>query len=167
MQKISLILLIIILIFTSCSQKESAPPPELGLVDTGEPFNPIKWYNKERRDIAKVLPTISNINKEISGGPFILDNQMGLKSINFTFENSEMDGRLLSLFVEFEKPVIPAEAAKKFGVNIENIMPQKMKKYWTFPIQKQLIHSFHINLKPADTEASGLSSAWIVYNLKE
>jgi hypothetical protein len=167
MQKINILLMLTVLIMISCSQKESTPVPELGLIDTGEAFNPIKWYNLDRRSIAKILPGISNIDKEISGGPFTLDNQMDLKSINFTFENSEMDGRLLNLFVDFAAPVTITEAAKKFGVNIENVVPQKMKKYWTFPIQKELIHSFHVNLKPADTETTGLNSAWIVYNLKE
>lgn len=167
MQKVNIISISIILIIIACSHKESVPVPDPGLVDTGQPFNPIKWYGKERREIAKILPNISNINQEISGGPFTLDNQMGLKSINFTFENSEMDGRLLNLFVDFEKNVTISEAAKKFGVNIENIIPEKKKKYWTFPIQKELIHSFHVNLKPTDTESSGLTSAWIIYDLKE
>ena len=167
MQKVIFSGIVILIFFISCTQKEITPPPDLGLIDTGEQFNPIKWYNKERREMAKILPTISQINKEISGGPFLLEKQMGLKSINFTFENSEMDGRLLNLLVEFEKPVKPIEAAKKFGVNIENIAPQKMKKYWTYPVQKQFVHSFHVNLKPEDTETTGLSRAWIVYNLKD
>lgn len=136
-----------------------------GLQDTGQAFNPLKWYGKNRIDLNRLLPEISNINKSVSGGPFILKDKMGVKEVHFTFENSARDAKLLNLLVLFNEPVTLNQARKKFGVDLSGLVPQKTPRFWHFPIQKPMIHGFMADLKPTDSDSARFLRAWIAYRL--
>ena len=154
-----------LLLFYACGTEEQQEIVDSGLTDTGTAFNPKAWYGKTRREMAKLIPQISNVDQDISGGPFLLTDQMGLKSIIFTFEHSEKDARLLNLNVDFAEPVTISQAVKTFGVNIQGITPQKTRRYWLFPVNKPLIHSFMVKLKPSDPDSTPLTTASIAYRL--
>ncbi len=148
-----------------CSSKEEAPAIDYGLVATGEAFNPQGWHKITRGEMARILPHITNIQLEVSGGPFELKNEMGLSSILFTFEAAERDDRLMSLYAIFSEPVTVSQAAKKFGVNLGGTAPQKLKRCWNYILNKPLILNFCVDLKPTDTDSARTNRAWIVYYL--
>lgn len=161
-----LVLVLSLMWLCFCGSEEEKVSIDYGLVDTGQEFNPKAWYGKTRRDMAKILPQITQITKDISGGPFVLKNQMGLSEIKFTFEHSERDARLINLHVDFKAPVTSSLAAKRFGVNLTNIKPQKTRRYWLFPIKKPMIHHFIIKLKTGDADSTQFRNASIAYDVE-
>jgi hypothetical protein len=165
--KASTIIFVVFLfiILAGCSGDSNQQAVDPGLRDTGQEFNPYKWYGKNRIDMGKLLPEISNIDKSVSGGPFALTHKMGVKEVGFTFENSERDARLLNVLVLFAESVTLNQAQKKFGVDLSGLVPQKTKRFWHFAIQKPMIHGFMVDLKPADADCTRFSRAWISYRL--
>lgn len=151
--------------FIGCSGDAEKAMVDRGLRDTGTEFNPFKWYGKNRIELGKLLPQISNINKSVSGGPFLLKDKMGLREITFTFENSGRDARLMNLHALFPEPVTLNQAQKKFGVDLSGISPQKTKRYWHYAINKPMLHGFMVDLKPTDNDSSRFSRTWISYRL--
>ena len=151
-------LLMVVVVILACNSGEADLPKGDA---TG--FNPKAWFGKTRADIAQMHPEITRINEEMSSGPFKLSNAYGVKSVNFSFEDSWLDGVIRSVNLTWENGITIDEAAKKFGLDIAGKAPTKTPQYWEYPINTNRIKFFNVKLKPQDSEKSLIKKAWIVY----
>lgn len=153
-----MILAIFALILAGCSGGDT----EMQSVDaTG--FSSRIFYGKTRADIAKMHPDVINIYEDMSSGPFTISNIFGVQKVSFLFEDSWLDGLIRSVNLTWENGINISTAAKKFDVDLAGIVPNKTPRYWEYPINKDGIKFFKINLSTVDTEESFLTTAWVVY----
>jgi len=158
-QSLLAMLLVMSVFLLACGSGENTG--KISVDETG--FNPKIFYGKTRADIAKMHPNISHIREDMSSGPFTLSNTYGVQLVTFVFEDSWLDGLIRSVNLTWKNGVNITTAAKKFDVDLSGITPNKTPRYWEYPINKDGIKFFKVNLSTDDTEESTLRTAWVVY----